>query len=76
MLDFFAGSGTTGLAAQKNNREFLLIDQGPEAIAVTEARLKLKARKKPAASLARDQRVHPPEAVKRRWNARHPRMSL
>jgi site-specific DNA-methyltransferase (adenine-specific) len=48
VLDFFAGSGTTGVAAQRNNREFLLIDQHPEAIAVMEKRLNLKASTMPS----------------------------
>jgi site-specific DNA-methyltransferase (adenine-specific) len=43
VLDFFAGSGTTGLAAQRNHRRFLLIDQNPEAIAVMQSRLNLPA---------------------------------
>ncbi len=41
VLDFFAGSGTAGLAALRNQRRFLLIDQNPEAIAVMQARLNL-----------------------------------
>ena len=43
VLDFFAGSGTTGLAAAKNGREFLLVDESAEAIAVMEKRLGVKA---------------------------------
>ncbi len=39
VLDFFAGSGTTGAAAARNGRSFLLIDENPEAIAVMEQRL-------------------------------------
>ena len=42
VLDFFAGSGTTGVAAKRNGREFLLIDQSPDAIQVMESRLGLK----------------------------------
>ena len=34
VLDFFAGSGTTGAAAAENGREFVLMDSNPEAIAV------------------------------------------
>ena len=34
VLDFFAGSGTTGAAAQQLGRKFLLVDQNPEAIQV------------------------------------------
>ncbi len=39
VLDFFAGSGTTGEAAARNGRRFLLIDQSSEACAVMQARL-------------------------------------
>lgn len=39
VLDFFAGSGTTGEAAAKHGRGFLLVDQNPEAIEVMRARL-------------------------------------
>jgi site-specific DNA-methyltransferase (adenine-specific) len=40
VLDFFAGSGTTGEAAAKNGRAFCLVDESAEAIAVMEKRLK------------------------------------
>lgn len=39
VLDYFAGSGTTGEAAARNGREFVLIDQLPEAVAVMSRRL-------------------------------------
>ena len=39
VLDFFAGSGTTGAVADKLGREFTLIDQNPESIATVKARL-------------------------------------
>ena len=39
VLDFFAGSGTTGEAAAKNERGFVLIDRSPEALLVMEKRL-------------------------------------
>jgi site-specific DNA-methyltransferase (adenine-specific) len=39
VLDFFAGSGTTGAAAAGLGRKFVLIDQNPEAIAVIEKRM-------------------------------------
>ena len=39
VLDFFAGSGTTGEAAARNERGFLLVDSNPEAISVMEQRL-------------------------------------
>ena len=38
VLDFFAGSGTTGEASLKNGRDFILIDQNPEAIRVMKQR--------------------------------------
>ena len=38
VLDFFAGSGTTGAAASELDRNFILIDQNPEAIAVMKER--------------------------------------
>lgn len=40
VLDFFAGSGTTGEAAARNERSFVLVDESPEAIAVMRERLK------------------------------------
>jgi site-specific DNA-methyltransferase (adenine-specific) len=40
VLDFFAGSGTTGLVAANLDRRFILIDQNPEAIEVIKQRLK------------------------------------
>ncbi len=39
VLDFFAGSGTLGAVAQKLDRHFVLIDENPEAIRVTQQRL-------------------------------------
>jgi len=39
VLDFFAGSGTTGAAAAKHGREFLLVDESSEAVAVMRKRL-------------------------------------
>lgn len=38
VLDFFAGSGTTGAAAAELGRNFILIDQNPESIAVMKDR--------------------------------------
>ncbi len=46
VLDFFAGSGTTGAAAAKHGREFLLIDESEEAVSVMEKRLGVKAERK------------------------------
>ena len=39
VLDFFAGSGTTGEAAARLGRRFLLIDSNPEAVEVMRKRL-------------------------------------
>lgn len=39
VLDFFAGSGTTGAVAAKLDRRFVLVDQNPDAIGVIERRL-------------------------------------
>jgi site-specific DNA-methyltransferase (adenine-specific) len=39
VLDFFAGSGTTGFVARQLGRRFVLIDDNPEAIAVMFRRL-------------------------------------
>ena len=39
VLDFFAGSGTTGAAAAELGRRYVLIDQNPEAIEVIRRRL-------------------------------------
>jgi site-specific DNA-methyltransferase (adenine-specific) len=39
VLDFFAGSGTTGEAAAINGRDFVLIDENPDAVAIMQRRL-------------------------------------
>ena len=39
VLDFFAGSGTTGEAAARHDRGFVLVDHNPEAVQVAAARL-------------------------------------
>ena len=39
VLDFFAGSGTTGAVAQQMNRRFVMIDDNDEAISVMARRL-------------------------------------
>jgi site-specific DNA-methyltransferase (adenine-specific) len=39
VLDFFAGSGTTGEAAVRHDRGFVLVDNNPEAVQVAAARL-------------------------------------
>ena len=39
VLDFFAGSGTTGVVANTLGRRFILVDQNPEALEVIKQRL-------------------------------------
>lgn len=39
VLDYFAGSGTTGEAAARSGRGFVLIDENPEATAIMASRL-------------------------------------
>ena len=39
VLDFFAGSGTTGAVAAKLDRRFVLMERNPDAIAIMRARL-------------------------------------
>jgi len=39
VLDFFAGSGTTGEAAARNDRNYILIDQNPDACTLMKTRL-------------------------------------
>jgi len=39
VLDFFAGSGTTGEAAARNGRSYILVDSNPEAAGVMAERL-------------------------------------
>jgi len=49
VLDFFAGSGTTGEAAAKHGRRFVLIDENPEAVRVIQRRLGGSANTNPSA---------------------------
>ena len=42
VLDFFAGSGTTGEAALRNGRRFVMVDASADAVSVMEKRLQLK----------------------------------
>ena len=42
VLDFFAGSGTTGVAAQQADRKFILMDENREAVDVMKKRLTQK----------------------------------
>ena len=39
VLDFFGGSGTTGEAAARHDRGFVLVDKSPEAVAIAARRL-------------------------------------
>jgi site-specific DNA-methyltransferase (adenine-specific) len=45
VLDFFAGSGTTGEAALKNGRAFCMVDESAEAVVVMEKRLGIRAQR-------------------------------
>jgi len=38
VADFFAGSGTTGMAAHERGCRFLLVDNNPEAVSVMRQR--------------------------------------
>jgi site-specific DNA-methyltransferase (adenine-specific) len=46
VVDFFAGSGTTGVVAERLGRRWILIDEHPEAVAVMRARLRRRTRAK------------------------------
>lgn len=52
VLDFFAGSGTTGAAAAELGRNFVLVDQNPEAMEVMRKRLPVTTEFVPAEGLA------------------------
>jgi site-specific DNA-methyltransferase (adenine-specific) len=39
VLDFFAGSGTTGAVAAALKRRFVLVEQNPDAVAIIQRRL-------------------------------------
>lgn len=39
VVDFFAGSGTTGVVAKRLGRRFLLVDRNPEAVTLARGRL-------------------------------------
>lgn len=43
VLDFFAGSGTTGAVAMELGRPFVLVDSNPEAVKVMKGRFKSRA---------------------------------
>ncbi len=48
VADFFGGSGTTGVAAKRLGRRFILVDQNPEAIQIAEKRLAAEAEPSPS----------------------------
>ncbi len=54
VLDFFAGSGTTGAVAATLGRRFVLVDQNPDAIAVMRARFASILEAQPLRFLAGD----------------------
>jgi site-specific DNA-methyltransferase (adenine-specific) len=61
VLDFFAGSGTTGEAAARHKRSFILIDEHPEAVAIMQTRLRdFNPRLTERASTAVDAKREPP----------------
>ncbi|MGH9894732.1 MAG: DNA-methyltransferase, partial [bacterium] len=43
IVDFFAGSGTTGVVAKKLGRRYLLVDSSPEAVGIAKDRLRKTA---------------------------------
>jgi site-specific DNA-methyltransferase (adenine-specific) len=48
VADFFCGSGTTGVAAKRLGRRFLLVDENPEAVRIAEKRLAVEAEPGPS----------------------------
>lgn len=48
VADFFGGSGTTGVAAKRLGRRFILVDQNPEAIRIAQARVASEAEPSPS----------------------------
>ena len=53
VLDYFCGSGTTGVAAEKLARRSILVDSSPEATSIAQARLEmLKSEATPDAGVA------------------------
>ena len=48
VADFFSGSGTTGVAAKRLGRRFLLVDENPEAVRIAEKRLAAEAGPSPS----------------------------
>lgn len=48
VADFFGGSGTTGVAAKRLGRRFILVDQNPEAIQIALTRIAAEAEPSPS----------------------------
>ncbi|MDQ3528639.1 MAG: site-specific DNA-methyltransferase [Actinomycetota bacterium] len=48
VADFFGGSGTTGVAAKRLGRRFILVDENPVAIQIAEKRLAAEAEPSPS----------------------------
>lgn len=48
VADFFSGSGTTGVAAKRLGRRFILVDENPNAIQIAEKRLAAEADPSPS----------------------------
>jgi site-specific DNA-methyltransferase (adenine-specific) len=53
VLDYFAGSGTTGEAAARNGREFVLVDSAKAAVGVMRQRLSGHVNRRPTLSAMR-----------------------
>jgi site-specific DNA-methyltransferase (adenine-specific) len=51
VADFFCGSGTTGVAAKRLSRRFLLVDENPEAVRIAEKRLAAEAEAGPSSPM-------------------------
>ena len=49
VLDPYAGSGTTGVAASRAGRRYLLVDRNPEAVTIARARLAAEEHAEPGA---------------------------
>ena len=69
VLDPYAGSGTTGVAAARLGRRWLLVDRNPAAVAIARARLAAE----PGEAAARDDRGRSPSTSATRWSRCRPR---
>jgi site-specific DNA-methyltransferase (adenine-specific) len=57
VLDFFAGSGTTGEAAARHGRNFVMVDESAIAVKIMEQRLKPYSPQKETAPLTSDHEI-------------------